>query len=706
MSRNPTVTFQDGTTHTYNNVPDSVTPDAVQDRAEKEFGKAVVHLDGGRMFGAPSMENLKSNLGNLGAGALRGAGSIGSTLMTPYDLLVGNTESIGNPERRKAIDEGLKSMGANPESGMYKTGKIAAEIAGTLPVGGVIGQGAKALGYGKIGQAIGSAGFDVGPAAATIGGKLGNALLRVGGGAVTGGAAAGLINPKDASAGSAIGAGFGALSPVIGKIANPIINKLSKTPSSQITANSIQATDSALSKVADDLGIAVDDIPASTQNYLKEEIFKALKSNKSIDAATLLRNQDFQALGIKPLQGQITRDPTQFAMERNIRGVAPQIQQVLTEQNAALQNIIGKPSQGALEKFNAGEDIIGTLKAQDEQARAGVSALYKQARASAGKDLEIPITGLADDYMRTLDNFGDKVPSGVRNQFKKFGLEGSNQTKLFTIEESDKLLKVINDHVGSDMATNKALGELRNAVKQSILNIDASGGVYAPAVKAAQKRFTQLDANPALKAVAEGGAIPDDFVNKYLIRGKTNDVKALAEALKQSPDNFNQAKLQIANDIKQAAFGENITRDSALRPEALAKKLRELGTEKLSAFFSPDELARYQTAMRVASYIEKHPNAAPVNTSNTLVAQLMTNPMVQLAGKTVGATVEALPGGGIVTGMAKAGTGAVKNAMAASQAMNTKIPTQNLGLNEQQRRLLAKALGRTGSATSVTLVNE
>ena len=267
-------------------------------------------------------------------------------------------------------------------------------------------------------------------------------------------------------------------------------------------------------------------------------------------------------------------------------------------------------------------------------------------------------------------------------------------------------MKVINDHVGSDMATNKALGELRNAVKQSILNIDTSGGVYAPAVKAAQKRFTQLDANPALKAVAEGGAIPDDFVNKYLIRGKTNDVKALAEALKQSPDNFNQAKLQIANDIKQAAFGENITRDSALRPEALAKKLRELGTEKLSAFFSPDELARYQTVMRVASYIEKHPNAAPVNTSNTLVAQLMTNPMVQLAGKAVGATVEALPGGGIVTGMAKAGTGAVKNAMAASQAMNTKIPTQNLGLNEQQRRLLAKALGRAGSTTSVTLVNE
>lgn len=149
MSRNPTVTFKDGTKHTYENVPDSVTPDAVQARAEKEFGKPVIHLDGGKMFGAPSMQNLKSNLGDFGAGALRGAGSIGSTLLTPYDLLAGNTKSIGNPERRQAIDEGLKLMGADPESGMYKAGKIGAEIAGTLPIGGVIGQGAKALGMAK-----------------------------------------------------------------------------------------------------------------------------------------------------------------------------------------------------------------------------------------------------------------------------------------------------------------------------------------------------------------------------------------------------------------------------------------------------------------------------------------------------------------------------------------------------------------------------
>jgi len=48
MTRNITVTFEDGTSHVYNNAPDNVTPDAVEARAAKEFGKRVTALDGGK----------------------------------------------------------------------------------------------------------------------------------------------------------------------------------------------------------------------------------------------------------------------------------------------------------------------------------------------------------------------------------------------------------------------------------------------------------------------------------------------------------------------------------------------------------------------------------------------------------------------------------------------------------------------------------
>ncbi|MFY0746349.1 hypothetical protein, partial [Campylobacter sp. LH-2024] len=54
MPRDITVTFADGTSHTYKGAPDDVTPDAVQARAEGEFSKKVATLDGGR--GTPAGE--------------------------------------------------------------------------------------------------------------------------------------------------------------------------------------------------------------------------------------------------------------------------------------------------------------------------------------------------------------------------------------------------------------------------------------------------------------------------------------------------------------------------------------------------------------------------------------------------------------------------------------------------------------------------
>lgn len=48
MPRNITVTFDDGSSHVYQNAPDDVTPDQVSSRAQQEFGKQVKALDGGR----------------------------------------------------------------------------------------------------------------------------------------------------------------------------------------------------------------------------------------------------------------------------------------------------------------------------------------------------------------------------------------------------------------------------------------------------------------------------------------------------------------------------------------------------------------------------------------------------------------------------------------------------------------------------------
>jgi hypothetical protein len=48
MPKNITVTFDDGSSHVYQNAPDTVTPEEVAQRASQEFGKRVVNMDGGQ----------------------------------------------------------------------------------------------------------------------------------------------------------------------------------------------------------------------------------------------------------------------------------------------------------------------------------------------------------------------------------------------------------------------------------------------------------------------------------------------------------------------------------------------------------------------------------------------------------------------------------------------------------------------------------
>ena len=75
MPRNVTVTFQDNTTHVYNNAPDDISQAQVAERAQKEFGKQVIGLSRSEQVEAkqPAKEDKSSAVGNLLGGAVAGA---------------------------------------------------------------------------------------------------------------------------------------------------------------------------------------------------------------------------------------------------------------------------------------------------------------------------------------------------------------------------------------------------------------------------------------------------------------------------------------------------------------------------------------------------------------------------------------------------------------------------------------------------------
>jgi hypothetical protein len=245
MPRNITITFEDGSNHVYQNAPDDVTPEAVQARAEKEFSKPVKGIDGGKSVmpavpvvppgGIPGFDEGLQGLGNIAAGAVRGAGSIGATLVSPYDIakdaIAGKGLSLAsNRERRQGMDDALQTVGAQPNSLLYKGGKLGGEIAGTAGTGTVLAKGAQALGAApEVISAIQTAGMTTGNNPVGFGAKAADMALRTGAGALTGGATAGLVNPSDAPMGVVIGGATPGVVSAAGK-AGEMIGKVIRGP--------------------------------------------------------------------------------------------------------------------------------------------------------------------------------------------------------------------------------------------------------------------------------------------------------------------------------------------------------------------------------------------------------------------------------------------------------------------------------------------
>lgn len=174
-------------------------------------------------------ESAAQHVGNLAAGAIRGAGSIGATILWPVDKVMDMVDGGGQPslsdvisgtkpltrneQRRKDMTDALESMGAHPDSLMFGGGKLAAEVAGTMGAGG-----ATANALSKIPQvaqmapgvinAVRTSGFGSGMSIGT----------RTAGGAISGAAGAGMVDPSDALMGAAVGGALPGTAKVVGTL--------------------------------------------------------------------------------------------------------------------------------------------------------------------------------------------------------------------------------------------------------------------------------------------------------------------------------------------------------------------------------------------------------------------------------------------------------------------------------------------------------
>lgn len=382
-------------------------------------------------------------------------------------------------------------------------------------------------------------------------------------------------------------------------------------------------------------GIDADQIPQHVFQRLQDDVKSALASGKKLDPAAALRQQDFQALGLPALRGQVTRDPMQWQREFNLSGVedvGEPLQQVMQAQSRGIQQRFDQGSRGAMERFNAGELLVKELQDANRTAEQNVTAAYNAFKQATGRDLDVPLQGMAQDYARVLDEFGDAIPAAVRGKFEQLGLLSGKQMKGMTVEQAENLIKTINRNTDpKNTVPFRALGELRAAVQNAIVNAvdNAPSGAGAEAAMLAKEaramaagRFQTIESTPALKAAIDNME-PDQFVQRFVIGGKVNEIERMQQLL--GPEGKDQLRAQMVAYLRDKAFGANAAGDGKAAQATFNRELQRIGRPKLEAMLGKEGADEMLRIGRVLAYIKQTPEGAMPNTSGTgqMVASLL-----------------------------------------------------------------------------------
>lgn len=364
---------------------------------------------------------------DAGAGALRGAGSIGATLLSPLDIakdaIAGKGLSLeSNRQRRAAMDSGLREMGADTESLAYGAGKLGGEIAGTAGIGGVLAGGVRAVSQAPRAAALANALASSGMKAGTAPG-VGNMLTRMAGGGVAGGAMAGMVNPEDAGSGAAIGSALppalkaaGIAAQQIGKAGSAVVNPL--------RGGSVSPEVAALANRAKSMGI---DIPADR-----------LTSSKPLDAIA-------SGLNYIPFSG---RAATEARMNKQLTQAASRL---IGQDSDNMALALRKASDDLGGKF---DDVLKNNPVKfDAQLYDDLTTIFATAEKELGSDALKPVAA----QMEELFNKGasgvidGQAAYNIKRTLDRLG-RGNTPTAHHATEMKKALMGALDRSLGADQA--------------------------------------------------------------------------------------------------------------------------------------------------------------------------------------------------------------------------------------------------------------
>ncbi|WP_175221136.1 hypothetical protein, partial [Achromobacter deleyi] len=367
-------------------------------------------------------------------------------------------------------------------------------------------------------------------------------------------------------------------------------------------------------------------IPETVARGLRAEMEAALRTGRELRPDAVRRLADFRAVGATPTRGSITLDPVQLTREQNLAKIAANsaddqlagLPRMQNENNARLiANLNEAGAVRAPEAIDAGESAIGALTRNLDAQRANVNTLYSSARDTAGRSFPLDGPGFTNRVSQALDDqlLGGALPADIRNHLNRI----ARGEVPFTIDYAEQLKSAMGklQRASSDGQTRMAIGLVRNELDNTpVLGLGQQGyaaGARAvnpenlPSIpnssqlgeesiaafnqaRAAYRNMRQgVESSPALQAIEDGIASPDQFVSRFILGGKATaaSVAALRRDLGNDPAAVGAVRDHLVDYLKGKALNGAADEVGKFSSAAYNKALNAIGNRKLGQFFSP-----------------------------------------------------------------------------------------------------------------------
>ena len=370
---------------------------------------------------------------------------------------------------------------------------------------------------------------------------------------------------------------------------------------------------------------------AKSSPDLRMTVEKLVKKGIEIDQEVLARHVEADSLmvPIKYTEGQVTRNPQLFSNEKNMRGKNVEYQERFAEQNQQLiDNVNALREKVAPDVYTSGntahaETLMNAYLNLDEGLKRVIRADYKALEDANGGIFPLDAKTFVLNAEANLNkaNRNRFLPSEIRGILDDY--KNGEQMTFNNFEELRTILSAESRKVERAGDGNKkmAISAVRNALEDLPMpkGMEHLKPLADKARNSSKARFDLLKADPAYNAVVRGTALPDRFIQKYVINGDSTKLHELMYNLRDDPVAQQTVAASMVDHLKASA---RITDDSGVFAQASYNKAAGNLSPKFNIVFKPDEIRQIQKTGNVARNIKEAPDGHTVNSSNTYVAEL------------------------------------------------------------------------------------